>query len=85
MAQQVHPPVEERHEGETACRHHWLIEVPNGPTSRGVCKRCGAERVFRNSSEDYIWDHDALASQSGRWRSRGPLSGGEPAAPRDEW
>jgi len=31
------------------CRHYWIIESPKGPTSRGVCKLCGAEREFRNS------------------------------------
>ena len=36
----------------TACRHHWLIEPPNGPTCRGRCRRCGAERDFRTSSGD---------------------------------
>lgn len=36
------------------CRHHWLIEPPDGPTSEGVCKLCGARREFRTSSDDYI-------------------------------
>ncbi len=31
-----------------ACRHHWLIEVPDGPTSDARCKLCGATRQFRN-------------------------------------
>lgn len=30
------------------CRHHWLIEAPDGPTSDGRCKLCGATRQFRN-------------------------------------
>jgi len=34
----------------TPCRHHWLIESPNGPTSRGRCRRCGTERDFTNWS-----------------------------------
>lgn len=29
--------------------HLWDIEPPNGPTSKAVCKRCGAENEFRNS------------------------------------
>lgn len=83
---QVLTPVtgDERQEGPT-CRHHWVIEMPNGPTSRGVCKRCGAEREFKNSSEDYIWDHDALATQAGRWRGRGGPGAGAPSPPREEW
>ena len=41
---------------EHNCLHHWRIESPNGPTSMGRCKHCGAERHFPNSSEDSIWD-----------------------------
>ena len=35
-----------------ACRHHWVIEMPNGPVSKGQCKRCGIERDFMNNPED---------------------------------
>jgi hypothetical protein len=28
--------------------HHWRIEEATGPTSRGECRTCGAEKVFRN-------------------------------------
>jgi hypothetical protein len=28
--------------------HHWRIEEAAGPTSAGVCRTCGAERIFRN-------------------------------------
>jgi len=34
------------------CRHHWVIETANGPTSHGRCKICGAERDFFNTVED---------------------------------
>ena len=37
------------------CRHHWLIEPPGAATSKGRCKRCGAEREFRNSANDLPW------------------------------
>ena len=33
------------------CAHHWVIATPNGPTSEGVCKRCGHQRDFLNSVE----------------------------------
>ena len=33
------------------CTHHWLIETPTGPVSRGRCKLCGEERDFSNSIE----------------------------------
>ena len=32
------------------CRHHWVIEAPNGPTSDGRCKHCGEVRTFSNAS-----------------------------------
>lgn len=48
---------------ETAtCRHHWLIESPQGALSSGRCKLCGEERQFRNSANDYIWDDDSSSS-----------------------
>jgi len=40
----------ERTRKETApCAHHWLIESPDGPQSRGVCRRCGAVKDFYNA------------------------------------
>ena len=33
------------------CAHHWVIAVPNGPISEGVCQRCGHVREFQNSAE----------------------------------
>lgn len=35
-------------EAEILCVHHWIIEPPNGPVSKGVCKLCGAEKNFEN-------------------------------------
>ena len=40
------------------CKHHWAIETPAGSTSKGRCRRCGEERDFRNSAQDYIWEKD---------------------------
>ena len=37
------------------CAHHWLIDVPNGPISQGVCQRCGHQREFQNSATEYSW------------------------------
>ena len=34
------------------CIHYWVIEPPTGPTSKGICKRCGSEREFVNSPQD---------------------------------
>ena len=37
---------------EDGCHHYWIIELPNGPTSRGRCKYCGLEREFDNLGPD---------------------------------
>ena len=50
-----------------ACAHHWVIASPNGATSKGVCKRCGLEKDFPNSAEDYLWERDVPQS---RWTGR---------------
>jgi len=38
------------------CRHHWLIETPQGATSWGTCKLCGERREFANSASDALWE-----------------------------
>lgn len=30
------------------CVHHWIIEPPSSLYSRGVCRKCGEERMFTN-------------------------------------
>lgn len=59
------------------CRHHWVIESPQGVTSRGVCKLCGAEREFLNSAQDSLWEGESVPNPgSGRWprgNSQDPL------------
>jgi len=42
----------------SGCRHHWVIESPQGPSSRGVCKLCGVEKEFQNFMPDMSWDGD---------------------------
>lgn len=37
--------------GANGCRHHWKIESANGPTSKGICKFCGAHQEFQNSPQ----------------------------------
>ena len=39
------------------CAHYWIIAVPNGPISKGVCQRCGHVRAFQNSSPEIRWLH----------------------------
>jgi len=52
------------------CQHHWVIDTPNGSYSGGRCKRCGAERSFRNSNEDMMWDSDSFSLNGSRYRAR---------------
>ena len=33
------------------CAHYWVIAVPDGPSSEGICQRCGHVREFKNSVE----------------------------------
>ena len=51
--------VVEKSAQNNSCRHHWLIDMPSGPTSRGVCKFCGEERVFENFLQD-LWRSDDI-------------------------
>ncbi len=42
------------------CAHHWVIDTPAGPVSRGQCKRCGEEREFLNSPDSsFYWEDDS--------------------------
>ena len=37
------------------CAHYWVIAVPDGPISEGVCQRCGHLRDFQNSAPEVRW------------------------------
>lgn len=37
---------------EDRCHHFWIIEIANGPKSRGQCKYCGEIKDFHNSITD---------------------------------
>jgi len=45
------------------CTHYWMIESPTRPTSRGVCKLCGAEREFRNDLPYRLWQSSVCESR----------------------
>ena len=34
------------------CKHFWQFESPNGETSRGVCRYCGAVQEAKNCLDD---------------------------------
>lgn len=50
--------IAEEPRAKAECCHHWVIESPKGPTSKGVCKYCGAEREFFNYWGDFFWEDD---------------------------
>ena len=37
------------------CIHYWVIDDPTEPTSRGICRFCGAEREFINYMPYRLW------------------------------
>ena len=37
--------------GFAACQHYWILDSPNGPLSRGLCRDCGEEKDFPNYIE----------------------------------
>ena len=33
------------------CVHHWVFPAPSGPTSIGICKKCGEKQEADNHME----------------------------------
>lgn len=50
-------------EERPACLHHWVIEKPAGPTSKGTCRQCGEARDFQNYIEGSSWRYDVSPEQ----------------------
>ena len=50
-------------EEQLVCQHHWVIDRPAGPVSKGVCGRCGEEREFQNYIEGSGWGNDVSPEQ----------------------
>ena len=50
---------EEDQEDRELCRHHWVIEAPEGPVSLGSCRTCGETREFKNFIESAPWSEDS--------------------------
>ncbi len=61
-----------------SCCHYWLIETSAEPHSKGVCKLCGEERLFRNFLR---WEESSPAVR--KWNGR-PANEGTDKAHRDE-
>ena len=64
MVQQAEAiPVQEVLEGSLVCRHHWLIQAADGPTSTGVCRICGETKDFNNYIETATWGDTRLINR----------------------
>jgi len=48
--------IENKLVSEKTCVHHWVINSPNGPSSSGSCRHCGAAREFLNA---ITWENSA--------------------------
>ena len=46
---------------ESTCQHHWVIDRPAGPLSKGVCRLCGENREFQNYVEDSSWSNSDIS------------------------
>jgi hypothetical protein len=64
MVQQALRPASEEQQQKPVCRHHWMIDAPVGPVSRGVCQLCSEVRDFKNYIESAPWGDDVSASHS---------------------
>ena len=56
MRRKMQAAVAERPLVTTECHHHWVIDGASGPSSRGICKLCGAQRKFDNAGPDHRRD-----------------------------
>ena len=45
------------------CSHYWIIDSPNGPTSVGRCKYCGAVKEFTNYLPYSSWAEEKAANR----------------------
>jgi hypothetical protein len=65
MARTKSKTVNDSNAARDTCIHHWVIDSPEGPTSRGICQLCGAEDEFNNYISYPSW-HDT------KWGKRKP-------------
>ena len=62
-----------KHVTKRKCHHHWVIDSPDGPTSTGICKYCGAAKEFDNYLPFSSWDEET-AKQKRRSKSKRAVS-----------
>ena len=46
-------------------QHHFIVESPNGPQSKGTCVVCKEEKYFNNSIEQSGWTMSRSKDQNG--------------------
>jgi len=59
---EISKPTPEAERGEGICRHHWVIEAPDGPVSHGKCRLCGETQEFKNVIESTPWGEESRDS-----------------------
>lgn len=64
----------------TGCKHHWIIDPPNGAVSKGRCKACGEEQEFRNSFEYSSWYGNKSPGARGGAKGAASTAAAKPAA-----
>lgn len=52
------------------CIHHWLCGLPASGISTGICKKCGAERTFKDPDMEVAWTKKKARSFAVRRRGR---------------
>ena len=73
---------ERRKRATKNCLHRWVIATPQGATSRGYCRRCGATKRFPNAPEQPIWQF--AGSNAGRGAKRRTASTQELRLPDED-
>ncbi|MBM3946092.1 MAG: hypothetical protein FJ315_01665 [SAR202 cluster bacterium] len=62
---------------DAGCKHFWLIDTPNGPVSRGVCKVCGLAKEFKNYLDTTpYWEDEPTAVGAADGRRLSDETGG---------
>ena len=64
MVQQVSREIPGKEQQLLVCRHHWIIEAPMGPVSRGTCRVCDEVREFKNFIDSAPWSEDTSGTSS---------------------
>ena len=57
------------------CRHEWVIETAEGPTSWGECRVCHERREFQNATPDItVWGHSKGQHSHKIWKDAEELA-----------